>query len=81
MKALMILYQSVNSSYLAVATISTEMIWTMDQFHFDEIPTHEFEQRKNYSRTNLIIDYSFNSISVCFVNLYFQKTHKLHGVV
>ncbi len=73
MKALMVLYQSLNSSYLAVATIVLQMTWTLDRFHVDELPNHEFEHIKNYSTANLIIDYSLNSISVCFVIIIFNN--------
>ncbi len=73
MKAIMVLYNSMNSSYLAVAIISPEMTWTMDHFHFDELPNDKFEQRKNYSRANLISDYSINCISVSFVRIIFNN--------
>ncbi len=72
MKPLMVLFESLNSSYPAVATMSPEMTWAMNQFYFDELPNDNFEQRRNYSRANLIIDYLFNSISVCFVTILFN---------
>ncbi len=44
----------------------------MNQFYFDELPNNNFEQRNNYSRANLIIDYLFTSISACFVSIIFD---------
>ncbi len=75
MKPVMLLYKSLYSSDLPLETISPEITWTMDNFHFDDLPNHKFEHRNNYSRANLIIDYSCNSISVYFVIIIFKNIY------